>query len=104
MPVQLRHFARQTEVESEQGAKQLRTIFATGFVIPVDVAIDSLGNVYATNQNGNSVSRVGPAGGAATVFATGFNVPRGLAFDILGSGDLYVANMSGSSISRVGPG
>src|SRR5439155_812252 len=51
------------------------TVFATGFNVPIGLEFDILGtgNLYVANNGGNSISRVGPAGGAASLYST--NVP-----------------------------
>jgi hypothetical protein len=58
--------------------------------------------LYVANAAADTVSEVGPGGGAATTFATGFNGPVGLAFD--SQGNLYAANRGNLTVSEVGPG
>src|SRR5262249_60036130 len=51
-----------------------------GFRSRDGLAFDAAGNLYVSNFRSDTVSRVGPGGGAATTFATGFNGPAFLAF------------------------
>lgn len=83
-----------------------RTTFASGSPLnaPEEMVFDAGGNLYTTNRNGNTVSKVTPAGAIST-FASGtaslLNKPIGLAIDP--SGNLYVANENGASITKLTP-
>ena len=57
------------------------SVFAnTGLVLPIGLAFDAGGNLYAANGGNNTIERFTP-GGVASVFATGVIVPFGLAFE-----------------------
>ncbi|MFM7207864.1 MAG: PEP-CTERM sorting domain-containing protein [Planctomycetaceae bacterium] len=83
-----------------------RTTFASGSPLssPEEMVFDAAGNLYTTNRNGNTVSKITPAG-VATTFASGtaslLNKPIGLAIDP--SGNLYVANETSASITKLTP-
>lgn len=83
-----------------------RTVFATGSPLnaPEEMVFDSLGNMFTTNRNGNTVTKITPAGVKST-FASGagslLNKPIGLAID--GSNNLYVANENGGTITKLTP-
>ena len=83
-----------------------RTVFASGSPLdaPEEMVFDSLGNMYTTNRNGNTVTKITPAG-VKTTFASGagslLNKPIGLAID--GSNNLYVANENGGTITKLTP-
>lgn len=83
-----------------------RTVFASGSPLnaPEEMVFDSNGNLYTTNRNGNTITKITPAGVKST-FASGagslLNKPIGLAIDL--SGNLYVANENGASITKLTP-
>jgi len=73
-----------------------------GLFGPTNVAIDTTGNVWVTNSDGNSISEFSNLGGATLVTATGaggLNSPFGIAIDA--TGYVWVTNHGGSgSISE----
>lgn len=83
-----------------------RTVFAnsTGLSAPEEMVFDAAGNLYTANRNGNSITRITPAGVKST-FASGtaslINKPIGLAIDR--TGNLYVANENGGTITKLTP-
>lgn len=83
-----------------------RTTFASGSPLnaPEEMVFDATGNLYTTNRNGNTVSKITSSGTIST-FASGtaslLNKPIGLAIDP--SGNLYVANENGASITKLTP-
>ncbi len=64
------------------------------------LAIDRMGNIYASRYGGGSISKITP-GGSVSIFASGLSSPNGLAFGP--DGNLYVPNASGSVISKITP-
>jgi len=82
------------------------TRFASGSPLnsPEEMVFDATGNLYTTNRNGNTVSKITPSGTIST-FASGtaslLNKPIGLAIDP--SGNLYVANENGATITKLTP-
>jgi len=83
-----------------------RTTFASGSPLnaPEEMVFDATGNLYTTNRNGNTVSKITPSGTIST-FASGtaslLNKPIGLAIDP--SGNLYVANENDATITKLTP-
>jgi Bacterial Ig domain/Bacterial cadherin-like domain/Bacterial Ig-like domain len=67
---------------------------------PLSIATDVFGNVYTANLNGNSISKITPAGISST-FASGLNSPRGLAFD--NSGNLFTVSEFDRNITKITP-
>lgn len=61
------------------------------------IALDSDGNIYASNFVGDTVFKI-TQGGEVTSFITGLNTPNGLAFDSLGN--LFVCDYSGQAIFK----
>ena len=78
---------------------------ATGLAGPTDLGMDAAGNLYVTNLNGASVSRISPEG----VVTTHASVPEGPAGIVVDpDGTAFVAhygtgNGTGRSISRIAP-
>jgi streptogramin lyase len=71
-----------------------------GLVDPIDIAIDSSGNVWVTNYDGKSISEFGPTGAALSPANTGFtggglSLPTGIAIDT--AGNAWAANVNGNS-------
>jgi sugar lactone lactonase YvrE len=65
------------------------------------IAIDSAGNVWAANSNGNSISEFNSTGTAVTGssgYRAGLSSPAFLAID--GAGDVWVTNLGNNSISE----
>lgn len=82
---------------------------------PIGIVGDGYGNLYVSEQNGNRVRKIDPAGIISTVAGTGtgsstgdgsaasaatVNGPYGLALD--GAGRLLVTELSGNRVRRVG--
>ena len=63
--------------------------FASGFNLPRGITADGSGNLYVSNFNDGTLSKVSPAG-VVSALGSGFNTPSGLAFDP--SGNLFVAD------------
>ena len=61
------------------------------------IALDSNGNIYASNFTGDTVFKI-TQGGDVTSFVTGLNTPNGLAFD--SNDNLYVCDYSGQTIFK----
>jgi len=78
-----------TEVRAQ--TLQSTTTFASGFNFPDALAFDTAGNLYVSNGNSNTVSKINSTGTVVSLsFASGFNGPYAMAFDT--AGNLYVAN------------
>ncbi|MGH8095062.1 MAG: NHL repeat-containing protein [Chthoniobacterales bacterium] len=71
---------------------------STGLNLPMALAFDHTGNLYAANYAGNTVEKFAPDGTDLGPFANVIR-PTGVAFDA--TGDLYVANF-GNTIERFG--
>jgi streptogramin lyase len=74
-----------------------------GLNYPYGIAIDGSGNVWVTNELGNSVTELGNTGtilsGASGYTGGGLGVPAGIAID--GSGNAWVANYLGSDVTEL---
>ncbi|MEI6567939.1 MAG: cadherin-like beta sandwich domain-containing protein, partial [Verrucomicrobiota bacterium] len=83
------------------------------FVLPVDTAVDGMGNVYVADFQSHRIRKITPAGvvstlaGSTSGYAEGlgtqamFNCPSGVAVD--GSGNVYVADLSNNRIRKITP-
>lgn len=83
-----------------------QSIFASGFIRPLDVAFDSAGNLFVVDYN--PLERVGPAAifkitpnGTQTIFAWGVSYPSYLAVD--NSGNVFLADYEQGVIYRYKP-
>jgi hypothetical protein len=62
----------------------VQSTFASGLSIPLGMTFDSVGNLFATEQQSGNVYRFTP-GGVKTTFASGLYEPWDLAFDSAGN-------------------
>ena len=88
---------------------------AARFNYPYDVAVDTSGNVYVTDQSNSTIRKITPAGVVSTLAgqvgsygsndgagsAAQFFAPAGLAVDA--SGNIYVADQGNHTIRKVTP-
>jgi DNA-binding beta-propeller fold protein YncE len=65
---------------------------------PVGLAFDSQGNLYAANQNNNTIEKFGTNGVGSVFASSGLASPQFMAFD--NSDNLYVANAGSSTIEK----
>jgi len=82
---------------SAAAVKASRTVFASGSPLsaPEEMVFDSAGNMYTTNRNGNTVTKITPSGTKST-FASNIG-SYGLTADV--AGNIYAA--AGSVIKRI---
>ncbi|MDB5126204.1 cadherin-like beta sandwich domain-containing protein, partial [Mucilaginibacter sp.] len=73
----------------------------TGLNIPLGVATDADGNVYATSLGSNSIQKVTPDGSITTI-GSGLSFPTGLTVDALGN--VYVNETINHTVKKVTPG
>lgn len=66
---------------------------------PFGIAVDAFGDVFTSNVNAGTITKIAP-NGTATQFATGLTTPRGMSFD--SAGNLFVA--TGTTITEITPG
>lgn len=64
------------------------------------IAIDSAGNLYTSNYNANTVTKITPVGVTSTLGTTG-SQPIGIAVD--SSGNVYTANNGSNNVSKILP-
>lgn len=69
------------------------SVFAiTDLHVPVGLAFDRAGNLFAANSNNGTIVKITPVGAGSRFAVRGMSLPKGLAFD--SAGDLYAANPS----------
>ena len=69
---------------------------------PYRIAIDALGNIWVTNYNSNSVTKLSPTGSLIGTYLVGAN-PWGIAIDIFGSGNVWITNYGGNNVTELSP-
>ncbi|MDB6067655.1 MAG: multicopper oxidase type 3 [Pedosphaera sp.] len=82
-----------------QAPGPLTTLVSAGLVNPVDVAVDSAGNVVFSDSGNNTVKKWAPGSlTAATLISSGIGVPQGVGLDA--AGNIYVADFNGQAIKQ----
>lgn len=76
-------------------------LFASGFVDPIGLGIDSHDNLYVANYQSANVNKVTPAG-VRTVFATGLSFATCVAVDALDN--VYVGEITTQNVYKITPG
>ena len=77
-----------------------RTVFSSSVNSPIDIAIDSHGDLFVTAYYDGAIYKFTP-GGVRSTFATGLSGPWGLAVDP--SDNLYVSEREGGVITKFSP-
>jgi sugar lactone lactonase YvrE len=81
-----------------QTVTPLSALVSSGHAGPTFLAVDRGGNLYVSNEESGTISKI-DAGGRVSTFANGLAKPAGLAFD--NHGNLYVANADNGKISKI---
>lgn len=76
------------------------TTVASGFILPVGIAIDNSGNLFVSDREAANVIKI-DINGIRTIYVTGLNLNRGLAIDIDSTGNLYIADSRNHQIKKV---
>jgi sugar lactone lactonase YvrE len=89
------------------GSSYIQSVVAgasSGMQTPWEVAVDSSGNIYVTDADGNAVYKETPSGSSylQSTVATGLDFPTGVAVDP--QGNVYVANAYANQILMESPG
>lgn len=77
-----------------------KTVFASGMVGPIGIAVDDESNVYATNFDANTISKISPEG-EVSEFARNPNLINGPDGLVFANGDLYSINFYDSRIYKI---
>ena len=85
---------------NQSNFKATSSLFGNTGTTPRQLTMDSAGNIYTANFDGNNVTKITPAGVATQLGTTGVN-PFGIAVDT--AGNVYTANSAGGSITRITP-
>ncbi len=81
-----------------------RTLYATGFSLPLAMTFDSAGNLFIGSGFGNGnglITEITP-GGTRSTFASSLSFPEGIAFN--STGTMFVANNGAGNIIEITPG
>jgi len=84
------------------GALSVSGVYILGntSAIPVGIVLDSIGNVYTSNQGSNNVTKITPSGNNTVLGSTGFQ-PRGIVIDSFGN--VYTPNNFSNNVSKITP-
>ncbi len=76
------------------------TEFGTTGAYPLDITIDSAGNIYTTNSGAGTVTKITPAG-VSTEFGTTGTGPYGIMID--SAGNIYTTNYWSNTVTKITP-
>ena len=75
------------------------TTYATGFNGPFNNIFDNIGNLYVTNYNNNTISKVNVSGVVSTFVNSGLSLPGAITID--NSNNLYVTERGSNRVSKI---
>jgi hypothetical protein len=76
------------------------SVLGTTGLDPYAIAVDSIGNVYTTNQKTNTVTKITPLG-VSTILGNTGGFPVGIAVDSIGN--VYTANLAANTVTKITP-
>ncbi|WP_299590010.1 cadherin-like beta sandwich domain-containing protein, partial [Mucilaginibacter sp.] len=74
-------------------------LVANGFLAPLGIAADTLGNVYVADKGNNLVKKINVDAGTSVCMGSGFNTPSGVAVDA--AGNIYVADSGNGLVKKI---
>ena len=74
-------------------------LVTNGFLAPLGIAADALGNVYVADKGNNLVKKVNVNAGTTVNIGSGFNTPSGVAVDAFGN--VYVADTDNGLVKKI---
>ncbi|MBS4044645.1 MAG: Ig-like domain-containing protein [Chitinophagaceae bacterium] len=78
---------------------QTVTTFATGLSGPFGNVFDNSGNMFVTNYNNNTLSKINSLGTVSTFVSSGLSLPGAITID--NANNLYVTNRGSNSVSKI---
>ncbi|SHN34946.1 cadherin-like beta sandwich domain-containing protein, partial [Mucilaginibacter sp. OK098] len=74
-------------------------LVTNGFLAPLGIAADTLGNVYVADKGNNLIKKINVNTGTTVNIGSGFNTPSGVAVDA--AGNIYVADSGDGLVKKI---